>query len=650
MRIATWFAVVSLAVLPLVSSYAQAASPGGANLSAAALEVVKLAGAGTSEEVVLAYVQTMQTPFNLSADDLLYLKNVGVSAPVITAMLNRDAALRAQAPASEAAPVVAEPTKAVAAEALAATASQPVYVSNAPADVTYFYNDLAPYGTWIDLPGFGWCWQPTAAVLDRNWQPYCQNGHWVNTEAGWYWASDYSWGWAPFHYGRWYRHSSAGWVWFPDKVWGPAWVVWRSGGDYCGWAPLPPHAEFDVRRGWRYNGRSVTATFDFGLQPDCFTFIGLKNFSDHDLGRWRLPPPQVGPIFRSTAIINNYGYDNNIFINHGIPLSRVEFAIGGRLPPVHFQDPPRGWRPGQPLGPGPGGGGPILYRPQPLPPPSPRGPITAMRFDPRHPPGVMNGPGGGKAGPGGGMVGPGGGKSGPSGGMVGPGGGKSGPSGGMSGRGGGKSGPSGGMSGPGGGKSGPSGGMSGPGGGKSGPSSGLSGPGGSKSGPSGGMSGPGGGKSGPSSGMFGPGGSKSGPSGGMSGPGGGKSGPSSGMSGPGGSKSGPSGGMSGPGGGKSGPSSGMSGPGGSKSGPGGGTPYSAGGMSGPGGSRSGPSGGMSGPGGSKSGPSGGKSGPSGSTVNTGAGKPGSSGSMPPSGGSKSSPGGGKSGPGGPNYP
>ena len=33
--------------------------------------------------------------------------------------------------------------------------------------------------------------------INRNWQPYCDSGHWrLITDAGWFWQSDYSWGWA----------------------------------------------------------------------------------------------------------------------------------------------------------------------------------------------------------------------------------------------------------------------------------------------------------------------------------------------------------------------------------------------------------------------------------------------------------------------
>ena len=81
------------------------------------------------------------------------------------------------------------------------------------------------------------------------------------------------------------RIPRCGWVWTPDRVWGPAWVTWRSTGDVCGWAPLPPRAEFDVRLGWRYNGVSVGASFGFGLGSDAFLFVGFGDFYHRDLHR-----------------------------------------------------------------------------------------------------------------------------------------------------------------------------------------------------------------------------------------------------------------------------------------------------------------------------------------------------------------------------
>ena len=83
------------------------------------------------------------------------------------------------------------------------------------ADVSFqvFYDDLSPYGQWIDYPGHGYAWVPSAG---RDFVPYATAGHWVWTEYGWTWVSDYSWGWGPFHYGRWDDDDYYGWVWIPD--------------------------------------------------------------------------------------------------------------------------------------------------------------------------------------------------------------------------------------------------------------------------------------------------------------------------------------------------------------------------------------------------------------------------------------------------
>src|SRR5262249_40920909 len=103
-----------------------------------------------------------------------------------------------------------------------------------------FRGALSPYGEWISVPGVGEVWRPFERVVGGDFQPYSTNGHWVYTDYGWTWESDYSWGWAPFHYGRWVYRPRWGWMWRPGREWGPAWVQWRQGGGYLGWAPMGP--------------------------------------------------------------------------------------------------------------------------------------------------------------------------------------------------------------------------------------------------------------------------------------------------------------------------------------------------------------------------------------------------------------------------
>jgi hypothetical protein len=101
----------------------------------------------------------------------------------------------------------------------------------------FFYDNLSPYGTWVDYPGYGYAWVPAHVV---HFRPYYTGGHWAFTEMGWMWVSDYDWGWAPFHYGSWVLDPLYGWVWVPGYDWAPAWVTWGYYDGYYGWAPCAP--------------------------------------------------------------------------------------------------------------------------------------------------------------------------------------------------------------------------------------------------------------------------------------------------------------------------------------------------------------------------------------------------------------------------
>ncbi|MEO6979481.1 MAG: DUF6600 domain-containing protein, partial [Mucilaginibacter sp.] len=131
------------------------------------------------------------------------------------------------------------------------TNPQPVYndqpqYAEQPTTDQVFYDELSPYGQWVDYPNYGYVWQPN---VDADFRPYDTNGNWVYSEEGWTWVSNYSWGWAPFHYGRWFYDGGYGWMWRPGNEWAPAWVTWGQSGDYYGWAPLPPNAGYNSN--WR---------------------------------------------------------------------------------------------------------------------------------------------------------------------------------------------------------------------------------------------------------------------------------------------------------------------------------------------------------------------------------------------------------------
>ncbi|MGB8341677.1 MAG: DUF6600 domain-containing protein [Chthoniobacterales bacterium] len=174
-----------------------------------------------------------------------------------------------------------------------------------------FYRKLDPYGDWMETSDYGYVFQPRQAAQSRDWRPYT-NGRWVYTDAGWTWLSDEKFGWATYHYGRWIRLRSVGWVWVPGEQWAPAWVSWRKGNDYVGWAPLPPEAQFDRRigiRNWADN------YYDIG--PGQYAFIPTNEF-----GR-QLTPSVIVPRERNVTIINqttnvtNITYNNSRVVDRG---------------------------------------------------------------------------------------------------------------------------------------------------------------------------------------------------------------------------------------------------------------------------------------------------------------------------------------------
>ncbi len=326
-------------------------TPPNVQLYGGTAEMAKLAQAGVGENVMLSYVSNSAVRFALTSDQIIYLNDLGVSGPVITAMLQHDAAanaglpLPATTPDTAANPPSDQPvpdnnvtqlppaTPAVYPDPgypPGYTDQAPQYPADYPAfdDAGYFYDSLAPYGNWINVAGYGLCWQPTVVVGNHGWRPYGDRGRWLYTDSGWYWQSDYSWGWAAFHYGRWTREANLGWVWVPNRVWGPGWVSWRSTGDYAGWAPLPPSAEFNPGVGFSFQNRRVGAGFDFGLESRFYTFVPVERLSDYSPVRYGVTRTVGAKIFGESVVVNNLALVNQQVVNLGINPQRVEAAGG----------------------------------------------------------------------------------------------------------------------------------------------------------------------------------------------------------------------------------------------------------------------------------------------------------------------------------
>src|SRR5262245_20957855 len=178
----------------------------------------------------------------------------------------------------------------------------------------FIYDNLSG-GNWIDVEGYGYGWQPDLGVSDPNWRPY-SDGYWAYLDYGWTWISYEDFGWATYHYGRWANLADYGWVWFPgeDLDWGPAWVSWRTGGDYIGWAPLPPRGPGVVYEGQPIGGK-VVVTFDIG--PEYYNFCDVRFIGEPVLRDRIFPPVQNVTYITNTVNVTNITVQNNIVYNYG---------------------------------------------------------------------------------------------------------------------------------------------------------------------------------------------------------------------------------------------------------------------------------------------------------------------------------------------
>jgi hypothetical protein len=184
--------------------------------------------------------------------------------------------------------------------------------------IDFFYNNLNG-GSWIEVGNYGYCWQPDVAANDPSWRPYA-DGYWAYTDVGWTWVSYEDYGWATYHYGRWVRLTDYGWVWRPGYEWGPAWVSWRFGGGYAGWAPLPPETEI-VYESRPLTGPVVDVEFDIG--PAYYNFVDVRYIGEPVLRSRIVDVNQNVTYINQTVNVTNITYKNQTVYNYGPDLTVV---------------------------------------------------------------------------------------------------------------------------------------------------------------------------------------------------------------------------------------------------------------------------------------------------------------------------------------
>jgi hypothetical protein len=185
----------------------------------------------------------------------------------------------------------------------------------------YFYTQLAPYGSWIEVDYGVVVWRPT--IIRTNWMPY-NVGRWVWTYDGWYWDSYEPFGHITYHYGRWYYDDYYGWLWYPDYEWAPAWVEWRYDNSYIGWAPLHPYAIFSVSVGVYFTKVYYTPYYHWH-------FVSYNYFCDPYVYNYYVAPSYKYRVHSGTKYRQEYTYRNGRVQNRGVDVNYVSSRSGQEI-------------------------------------------------------------------------------------------------------------------------------------------------------------------------------------------------------------------------------------------------------------------------------------------------------------------------------
>jgi uncharacterized membrane protein YgcG len=155
----------------------------------AVAQVIQLEQAKIGDDTVIAYIRNSGNNYNLTANDILYLRQQGVSDAVLTAMLTQS---RMNATSAYQPQPVTTQVQAPSPAPTAVYDSPVTYVQ--PAPTTYYYSNSYPYYYpyynyygyygW-PRPWFGWGW----------------------LGGGWHWG----WGWHGGSNGGWHGGWSTGW-------------------------------------------------------------------------------------------------------------------------------------------------------------------------------------------------------------------------------------------------------------------------------------------------------------------------------------------------------------------------------------------------------------------------------------------------------
>jgi hypothetical protein len=135
---------------------------------------------------------------------------------------------------------------------------------------------------------------------------------------------------------RWVLRPAFGWVWVPGTVWAPAWVAWRWGDGWAGWAALPPDAEWRLGIGLSLDGPLLR----LGTSPEPWCFVPARDLLEPHVRHRLLPQRRSASLLASTRDATRYESAGGRPAVRGPDPEAVEEAAGRAVPRSELRDLP----------------------------------------------------------------------------------------------------------------------------------------------------------------------------------------------------------------------------------------------------------------------------------------------------------------------
>jgi len=167
-----------------------AATPAAApQLADSVSQVLQLSQAKVSDSTILSFIQNSSTMYPMTASQIVYLKQSGVSDTVLNAMINQHPAMTAS---SSPAPAPADTSSAQTATATAPTVTT---YETVPSSTVYVVPDGSPDYYYNGYYGYPYYYAPVGVSIGLGWGWHGGYGGWHGGGGGWHGGGGGHGGW-----------------------------------------------------------------------------------------------------------------------------------------------------------------------------------------------------------------------------------------------------------------------------------------------------------------------------------------------------------------------------------------------------------------------------------------------------------------------